>query len=389
MKENKSKVTDPKKRKNLLYNLLIGLMFTVGILVLLYPTISDTWNKYRNSKLITEYDAILNELTPEDYSKLWKDAQEYNEKHVVNVFSDTFSDANYQLSHPYDQILNPSGNNIMGYIDVPKIGQKLAIGHGTGAYILERGVGHVEGTSLPIGGPSTHAVLAGHRGLPSAKIFSDLDQVIKGDKFFLYILDEVLAYEIDQIEVVEPNDDRFLQIEEGEDLVTLLTCTPYGVNSHRMLIRGHRVPYNPDDIVAQGKERRINEREKPVIFAIVGLIVFLIILIGMRIYFAKKKRRKEDEEKEKKIQEAKAIASKAVKEAEKAKEAAEEAKEAALQAQTSETKEEIDQAVEDAHHAVNKAQQASQDAKDIVNRANHSDCAIRYIYEEDKDGKEN
>ena len=378
-----------KKKSNLLSNIFIGLLFVVGLLVLLYPTISDVWNRYRNQKLIVNYENTLHDLTPEDYSKLWEDAREYNRKHLVNVFSDTFNDEDYELTHPYDQILNPTGNNIMGYIDVPKIDQRLAIGHGTGAYILERGVGHVEGTSLPIGGPNTHAVLAGHRGLPSAKIFSDLDQVVKGDKFFLYILDEVLAYEIDQIEIVLPDDDKFLQIEEGKDLVTLLTCTPYGVNSHRLLIRGHRIPYVPEDILAQRSERRINDREKPILFAIAGLIVLFLIIMGMKIYVAKKKRKEEEEKKNAELSEAKETAHKAVKEAEKAAMAAEEAKEAALQAQTSETKEEINQAVEDAHHAAKKAHQASQNAKDIVNSSNHSDRAIRYIYEEDKDGKEN
>ena len=281
-----------KKKSNLLSNIFIGLLFVVGLLVLLYPTISDAWNRYRNSLLIVNYEDRLSHLSEEDYSKLWQSAREYNEKHVMNVFSDAFNDESYQLSHPYDQMLNPAGDNIMGYIDVPKIGQKLAIGHGTGAYILERGVGHVEGTSLPIGGPSTHSVLAGHRGLPRAKIFSDLDQVIIGDKFFLYILDDVLAYEIDQIEVVEPDDASLLQIEEGKDLCTLLTCTPYGVNSHRMLIRGHRIPYVPEDIIEQQGERRISERDRPIIFAVIGLIVFFLIVIAMKIYLARKNKKK-------------------------------------------------------------------------------------------------
>lgn len=378
-----------KKKSNLVSNIMITLLFVVGLLVLLYPTISDTWNRYRNQKLIVEYDDVLATLTEEDYSKLWKDAREYNDKHVVNVFSDTFNDEDYQLTHPYDQLLNPTGDNIMGYIDVPKLGQRLAIGHGTGAYILERGVGHVEGTSLPIGGPSTHAVLAGHRGLPSAKIFSDMDQIEKGDKFFLYILNEVLAYEIDQIEVVLPDEADLLQIEKGQDLVTLLTCTPYGVNSHRMLVRGHRIPYEPEDIIEQRNKWSLNERERPILIAVGGLIILFIIIIVMKMIAAKKKRKKEEAKKNAELSAAKETAHKAVKEAEKAAMAAEEAKEAALQAQTSETTQEKNQAVEDAQNAAKKAHQASQNAKDIVNDTDHSKRAMRYLYGDKEDGKEN
>lgn len=366
------------KKNDLRTNILIGLLFVVGIAVLLYPTVSDAWNRHRNSKLINQYDAILESLAPEDYSKLWEDAEEYNKRHVVNVFTDSFSDENYQLSHPYDQILNPGGNNIMGYIDVPKIGQKLAIGHGTGAYILERGVGHVEGTSLPIGGPNAHAVLAGHRGLPTAKIFSDLDQVVVGDKFFLYILDDILAYEIDQIEVVLPNDATFLQIEEGEDLVTLLTCTPYGVNSHRMLVRGHRIPYVPEDILEQRGQRQISERDKPILIALAGLIVLMFIVLGMKWYAAKKKREKEDEQKNAEIVAAKQTAIEAVQQAEIAVEAAQEAKQAAYQAQVSETKEDLEQAIQGAAKATKKAE----------NARDHAKKKMKYLFEEDKNRKE-
>lgn len=373
-----------KKRSNLVQNIFIGLLFVVGLLVLLYPTISDTWNHYRNQSLISNYEQTLSKLAPEDYSKLWQEAREYNDKHVVNVFSDTFNDEDYELTHPYDQLLNPTGDNIMGYIDVPKLGQKLAIGHGTGAYILERGVGHVEGTSLPIGGPSTHAVLAGHRGLPSAKIFSDMDQIIIGDKFFLYILDDVLAYEIDQIEIVLPDEADLLQIEKGKDYVTLLTCTPYGVNSHRMLVRGHRIPYEPEDIIEQRNERRINDRDKPILFAVAGLILLFLIIVIMKIIASKKRRKKEEEIKNAEIEKMKKTADDAVKQAEKAVEAAEEAHEAALQAQTSDRKDSIDQAVIDAEIAAKKAKIARNNTKKIVQEEDRSKRTIDYLFEEDK-----
>ena len=364
--ERKRSPKKKNKKKDILYNVLIGLVFVVGLLVLLYPTISDVWNRHRNKNLITQYSAVLESLTPEDYDKLWADARAYNEKHVLNVFSDAFNDEDYELTHPYDQLLNPTGNNIMGYIDVPKIGQKLAIGHGTGAAILEQGVGHVEGTSLPIGGPGTHAVLAGHRGLPSAKIFSDLDQVVEGDKFFLYILDEVLAYEIDQIEIVLPDNDEFLHIEEGEDLVTLLTCTPYGVNSHRMLVRGHRIPYVPEDIIEQQGEHRISERDKPILFAVAGLVLVFLIVIGMRLILAGKKKKEKEDKEQAALIAAQETANRALAEAEKAALAAEEAKQAALLAQRSEEKDEIHQAIVQAQVAAEKAREASEKAKAIV-----------------------
>jgi len=284
----------PKKKKKLsrfTYNLMITVVFLLGLLVLLYPTLSDVYNKLRNQSLIVNYEDVVSNISDVDYSKMMADAKAYNDQHKVNVFVDAFNGEEYILSHPYDTLLNPAGNNIMGHIEIPKINVKLAIGHGTGTEILEKGVGHIEGTSLPIGGKGTHSVLSAHRGLPSAKLFTDLDEIDINDKFFIYVLNEKLAYEVDQINVIEPTEVELLAIDENEDLVTLLTCTPYGVNSHRLLVRGHRIPYVEDDVAIEASHHTIAERDKPVLILVIGLVLLFIIVLIMGII----KRRKEKE----------------------------------------------------------------------------------------------
>ena len=286
----------PKKKKkmsSLTYNLIVTVMFLFGLLVLLYPTLSDIYNKLRNQTLIVNYENIVSNISETDYSEIMKQAREYNDQHLNNTFTDAFDGEEYILSHPYDTLLNPGGNNIMGYIEIPKLSIRLAIGHGTGVETLERGVGHIEGTSLPIGGPSTHSVLSAHRGLPSAKLFTDLDEIVLKDKFFLYILNESLAYEVDKITVIEPDEADELAIIEGEDLVTLLTCTPYGVNSHRLLVRGHRIPYVAQDVIEEASHHTIAKRDRPVFVLAIGVCVLFIIILIFGII----KRRKEKEEK--------------------------------------------------------------------------------------------
>ena len=289
-----SKTPKKKKRSNrLTYNLFMILIFLIGIVVLLYPTFSDFYNKKRNESLIVEYEEVIRDIQPKDYTDIYNAAKEFNDQHKVNTFYDAFEGDTYVMSHPYDSLLNPAGNLIMGYIDVPKIGQKLAIGHGTGEEILSKAVGHIEGTSLPIGGINTHSVLSGHTGLPGgAKIFTDLDELVIGDKFFLYILNDILAYEVDNIKVVLPNEVEDLVIYEDQDYVTLLTCTPYGVNSHRLLVRGHRIPYVPEDVVEQQHQQEIPERERPTLILALGVGILLLIVIIMEIINIIKKRRK-------------------------------------------------------------------------------------------------
>lgn len=352
--------------KNIASYVFIALIFIIGFSVLLYPTFSDWWNQRRNASLIVEYEEAMAHIDDTSYVEMMAAAKAYNIQHTYNTFTDVFEGEEYILHHPYDQLLDPAGNGTMGYIDVPKISQRLAIGHGTGNAVLEQGVGHVEGSSLPIGGEGTHSVLAGHRGLPNAKIFSDADQLVEGDKFFLYILDEILAYEIDQIEIVEPDDDTFLQIEDGQDLVTLLTCTPYGVNSHRMLIRGHRIPYDPEDIVTQSRQRKIPDRDKPALIAGIGVgVLFLILIIGRLIIGAKDRKRKEEEDRQL-IKDATETAKRAAEEAGKAAKAAEEAKNAAIAARDATTRDAADQAVNQAVESSSEARGHAESARDMA-----------------------
>ena len=244
-----------RRLKRPLRRLIIALLFLTSIAILLYPTISTLWNQYRNQKLITEYTYASQTLDDSRYDELWQQALEYNQHHTVNTITDTFDENNnYVLTHPYDTMLDPSGNGVMGFIEIPKIQQKLVIFHGTGETALEQGIGHVEGTSLPIGGEDCHSVLAGHRGLPNNRLWTDLDQIKTGDMFFLYILDQTLAYKVDQINEVLPDEVEYLDIEKGRDLCTLVTCTPYGVNSHRLLVRGTRVPFQ-EELIEEEKEK--------------------------------------------------------------------------------------------------------------------------------------
>ncbi|MST52540.1 class C sortase [Hornefia butyriciproducens] len=242
----KGKTIDRKKRKKKNTKgslILIVLLFVLGIGVLLYPTISDLWNSHRSNQLVTVYQSKVDHIPETRIREELRKARSYNRQHTSNVVADAFTKDKYMIEHPYDDLLNPTDNGVMGYLEIPRIQQKLAIFHGTSAKVLEKGVGHVKGTSLPIGGKGTHAVLAAHRGLPSAKLFSDLDKMEVGDKFYLTVLNRHLAYQVDQIRVVSPKNMEELAIQKGRDYVTLLTCTPYGVNTHRLLVRGHRVPY--------------------------------------------------------------------------------------------------------------------------------------------------
>ena len=217
--------------------LLLTLGFLVGICVLLYPAFSDFWNSKTQSRAITDYESVLDQMQPQDYSALLETAYRYN-------------DALYQTKNPlhnaatvpgYFDALNVTGNGMIGYLKIDCIGVELPIYHTTSDDVLNKGVGHLEGSSLPVGGANTHSVLSAHRGLPSSKLFTDLDHVEKGDTFQIVVLDQVLTYQVDLIKVIEPTDFSDLQIEEGGDYCTLFTCTPYGINTHRLLVRGVRI----------------------------------------------------------------------------------------------------------------------------------------------------
>lgn len=226
--------------------LLPALVFLVGFTVLLYPSLSDLWNQHRQETMIDTYVETVARMTQEDHSAAWEAAQTYNAGLDVS-FHDAFTGAQPGSGDPYWSVLDPEGSGVMGYIEIPKISVRLPIYHGTGEDALQRGIGHLAGTSLPIGGAGSHCVLSGHRGLPAALLFTDLDQLAAGDRFYLHVLGETLAYAVDSVAVVEPTEVSNLLPDAGGDYVTLLTCTPYGVNTHRLLVRGRRVPYVPEE----------------------------------------------------------------------------------------------------------------------------------------------
>lgn len=243
-------IVSSRKKSIKILNILITLLFLIGGGILLYPSVSEIWNNYRNSKLISDYAASVKTIDHSELDALYEEALEYNRNHKFNHIVDVFERDDYEFSDAYSKILNLDDDSLMAYLNIPKIKVNLAIYHGVRGDVLNKGCGHLEGTSLPVGGPTSHSVLSAHRGLPSARLFSDLDQLEIGDVFYIHVLNRVLTYQVDRINVVLPSEFDELELREGEDLVTLLTCTPYGVNSHRLLVRGKRVP----DIPAKGPE---------------------------------------------------------------------------------------------------------------------------------------
>ena len=287
------------KRK--ISGILFGLLFLVGFGILTYPTISDQWNTYRQSRLISSYQSTVQEMTPEDFTQEWEAAQQFNSTLTQNdIYGDVFSDDEGDLKDTeYWKVLNISGDGVMGYLSIPKINIKLSIYHGTSDEVLQTGVGHLNGTKLPIGGESTHSVLAAHRGLPSARLFTDIDQLEKGDMFYIHVLDETLAYQVDQIlDMVDKDDhetlEKALQIEEGKDQVTLFTCTPYGVNSHRLLVRGTRVPYTgEEDATATPVDTMLKAVQNYyMLYLILGLAITFLIILFMRFLMGSGRKKK-------------------------------------------------------------------------------------------------
>ena len=227
-----------KKKKGKLTTLFLFLILLTGLSLLLYPSLSDYWNSFHQTQAIASYAQEVAHLDNNQYEQLWQAARAYNAS--LKERGSTYVLTEEQKAQ-YDSLLNLSGSGVMGYIEIPSINCSLPIYHGTEESVLQIAVGHLEWSSLPVGGTGTHCVLSGHRGLPSAKLFTNLDKLTEGDVFMLRILDEVLTYEVDQILIVEPQDTDALQIEEGKDYCTLVTCTPYGINTHRLLVRGHRI----------------------------------------------------------------------------------------------------------------------------------------------------
>lgn len=289
------------RMKRKISGILFGLLFLIGFGILAYPTVSNQWNTYRQSRLISNYEQVVSDMQPEDYTKEWEAAREFDSTLVQNnIYGDVFGSDDVDMKDTdYWKVLNVAGDGVMGYLSIPKINIKLAIYHGTAEDVLQTGIGHMNGTSLPIGGESTHSVLAAHRGLPAARLFTDIDQLKQGDMFYIHVLDETMAYQVDQIlDMVDKDDhetlEEALQIQEGEDQVTLFTCTPYGVNSHRLLVRGTRVPYNGEEEVestpVDSMLRAIQNYY--MLYLILGLAVTLLVILIMKFLFDRKNKKR-------------------------------------------------------------------------------------------------
>ena len=262
------------KRK--LSTILLIIASLAGLSLLLYPTVSDYWNSMHASKAVAEYNTDVNNLTQTQYEKIWNAATEYN-RAILNRNSGFY--LTDEQEEQYESLLDIGGTGIMGYIEIPHINVSLPIYHGTSDAVLQIAVGHMEWSSLPVGGSGSHCVLSGHRGLPSAKLFTNLDQLVEGDTFVIRVLDEVLTYEVDKILIVEPENTESLKIEEGKDLCTLVTCTPYGVNSHRLLVRGHRVENASEAIRLTSDAIRIDPLLVSPVVALPILLVLLVLLL--------------------------------------------------------------------------------------------------------------
>ena len=266
--------------------MILLLVFVIGFSLLLYPTFSDWWNSMHQSRAVASYVEKVADIDSDKYEQLWNDAWDYNTSLMGKKNNYVLDE---KQKEEYNHLLDIGGTGVMGYIEIPIIGVTLPIYHGTDEAVLQIAIGHLEWTSLPVGGESSHCVVSGHRGLPSARLFTDLDKLVVGDIFMFRVLDEILTYEVDQILIVKPHETEALMIEQGKDLCTLVTCTPYGINSHRLLVRGHRV-----ENVEEAKSVRVTSdaiQIEPVIVApLVALPILLILLIGL--LFPKPRRRR-------------------------------------------------------------------------------------------------
>lgn len=272
--------------KKHLPTIVLVLIFCIGLSLLLYPTVSDYWNSLHQSRAISNYADAVAALDNEDYDRILESARNYNQNLAKNGTSWNLTE---EQKEEYEKQLCVDDTGIMSYIEIPSIDCSLPIYHGTDEGVLQKAIGHIPGSSLPVGGKSTHCVLSGHRGLPSAKLFTDLDQLKEGETFLLRTLDETLTYQVDQILIVEPNELQALQIEEGEDLCTLVTCTPYGVNSHRLPVRGHRIANQADASYVRVTADAV--QIDPVLVApVVGVPILIILLIGLLARTRKKER---------------------------------------------------------------------------------------------------
>ena len=268
-----------KKKSGKLIKFILIPMLLAGLSLLLYPTVSNYWNSFRQTRAIASYEENVAVLDSRQYEEIWSAAQQYNRSLLLRDDGFALSDAQKAA---YEQQLDVSGQGIMGYLEISKIDVSLPIYHGTEESILQVAAGHLEWSSLPVGGKSTHCVLSGHRGLPSARLFTDLDRLTEGDIFILKVLDETLTYEVDQILIVEPQEIDALTIAEGEDYCTLMTCTPYGINTHRLLVRGRRIE-NRDEFLPVHVTADAIQIEPLLVAPIAAIPLLLLLLIVVMI----------------------------------------------------------------------------------------------------------
>ena len=282
-----------KKKKGNLITIVLVLFLLIGLSLMLYPTVSDYWNSFHQSRAIATYAEQVSLIDDNTCKQLWEEAAAYNQTLFCKTNRYFMTDEEREI---YNGLLDISGSGIIGYIEIPEINCSLPIYHGTDEAVLQIAVGHIEGTSLPVGGESTHCVLSGHRGLPSSRLFTDLDKLENGDIFMLRVLNETLTYEVDQIRIVLPTDLSDLDIVRGADYCTLVTCTPYGINTHRLLVRGHRIENEEeaDTIHVTADAVQIKPLLVAPAMAVPVLIVLLIILLLPKR--SKKRGGKSDEE---------------------------------------------------------------------------------------------
>jgi len=271
-----------------LSTIILVIVLIVGVMILLYPTVSDYWNSFHQSRAIASYLEQIENIDPVDYEKEWARAEQYNRALTSRPNRFMLSEEEYA---EYETMLNPTGSGIIGYIEIPKINCSLPIYHGTDEAVLQIAVGHIEGSSLPTGGAGTHTVLSGHRGLPSARLFTDLDQIEEDDLFVIRVLDRVMTYMVDQILIVLPEEMDGLAIDPREDYCTLVTCTPYGINSHRLLVRGKRT----DNVEMEQIIKVVSDatQVKPILVApVLAAPMLLILLVWMMISTSRKQQRR-------------------------------------------------------------------------------------------------
>ena len=281
-----SDMNKTKKKSGIRGTLLLVLVLIAGLGLLLYPTFSDWWNSFHQSRAIASYVQTVANLDKEDYERMLHEAQDYNRSLLTKTNRYNFTDEDKE---EYNSILDVTGTGIMGYVEIPSIGVSLPVYHGTNEAVLQTAIGHIEGTSLPVGGIGTHCAVSGHRGLPSAKLFTDIDQLKEGDTFLIQVLDRTLTYEVDQIRIVLPTELQDLEIDPQEDYCTLITCTPYGVNTHRLLVRGKRTANEVLEVSVTADAIQI----EPVLVApLVAAPILLLLLIILLLATGKKNKKR-------------------------------------------------------------------------------------------------